>query len=67
MSLADTIKAGAKDLEGRVQAAAGAISGDTGMEAAGEAKQVQAKVMQAASDLKDKAQDAISKLSGQAT
>ena len=65
MSMEDTMKAGGKDLEGRLQAAAGAISGDTGMEAAGEAKQVQAKVMQAASDLKDKAQEAMSKLSGE--
>ena len=38
MSMEDTMKAGGKDLEGRLQAAAGAISGDTGMEAAGEAK-----------------------------
>ena len=64
MSLDDTLKAGAKDLEGRLQSAAGAISGDTGMEAAGQAKQVQAQVMQAAGDLKDKAQEVISKLSG---
>jgi uncharacterized protein YjbJ (UPF0337 family) len=55
MSLEDSIKATAKDAEGRLQAAAGALSGDDTMQAKGEAKQVQAQVMHAAGDLKDKA------------
>jgi predicted RNA-binding protein with PIN domain len=42
----------------RLQAAAGALSGDEAMQAQGEAKQVQAQVMHAAGDLKDKAQQA---------
>jgi uncharacterized protein YjbJ (UPF0337 family) len=58
MSLEDSIKATAKDAEGRLQAAAGALSGDEAMQAQGEAKQVQAQVMHAAGDLKDKAQQA---------
>jgi uncharacterized protein YjbJ (UPF0337 family) len=60
MSLEDSIKAAAKDAEGRVQAAAGALSGDEAMQAQGEAKQVQAQVMHAAGDLKDKAQQVAS-------
>jgi uncharacterized protein YjbJ (UPF0337 family) len=58
MSLEDSIKATAKDAEGRLQASAGALSGDEAMQAQGEAKHVQAQVMQAAGDLKDKAQHA---------
>ncbi|MFM8260211.1 MAG: CsbD family protein [Vulcanococcus sp.] len=72
MSLEDSIKATAKDAEGRLQAAAGALSGNDAMQAEGEAKQVQAQVMQAAGDLKDKAQqvasavgDALHGLTGQ--
>jgi uncharacterized protein YjbJ (UPF0337 family) len=60
MSLEDSIKATAKDAEGRLQAAAGALSGDDAMQAEGEAKQVQAQVMHAAGDLKDKAQEVAS-------
>ena len=60
MSLDDSIKATAKDAEGRLQAAAGAISGNNAMQAEGEAKQVQAQVMHAAGDLKDKAQQVAS-------
>ena len=60
MSLEDSIKAAAKDAEGRVQAAAGALTGDEAMQAQGEAKQVQAQVMHAAGDLKDKAQQVAS-------
>jgi uncharacterized protein YjbJ (UPF0337 family) len=60
MSLEDTLKASAKDAEGRLQAAAGALSGDESLQAEGEAKQVQAQVMQAAGDLKDKVNQAAS-------
>jgi len=60
MSLEDSIKATAKDAEGRLQAAAGALSGDDAMQAEGEAKQVQAQVMHATGDLKDKAQEVAS-------
>ena len=72
MSLEDSIKATAKDAEGRLQAAAGALSGNDAMQAEGQAKRVQAQVMHAAGDLKDKAQqvasavgDALHGLTGQ--
>ena len=58
MSLEDKIKATAKEAEGRLQAAAGDISGDDQMKAEGEAKQVQANLMDAAGSLKDKVQQA---------
>ncbi|MBM5817183.1 MAG: CsbD family protein [Cyanobacteria bacterium K_Offshore_surface_m2_239] len=58
MSLEDKIKAVAKDVEGRLQSAAGQISGDKPMQAEGEAKQVQAHLMDAAGNLKDKVQQA---------
>ncbi len=55
MSLEDKIKAAAKDAEGKLQAAAGEVTGDDRMKLEGEAKQVQASAMNAAGDLKDKA------------
>lgn len=58
MSLEDKIKSAAKDAEGRLQSAAGAITGDEQMKAEGEAKQVQAHLMDAAGNLKDKVQQA---------
>jgi len=58
MSLEDKIKAAAKDAEGRLQSAAGDISGDQQMKAEGDAKQVQAHLMDAAGNLKDKVQQA---------
>jgi uncharacterized protein YjbJ (UPF0337 family) len=58
MSLEDKIKATAKDAEGRLQAAAGDITGDDQMKVEGQAKQVQAHVMDAAGTLKDKVQQA---------
>ena len=58
MSLEDKIKATAKDAEGRLQAAAGDITGDDRMKAEGEAKQVQPHLMDAAGALKDKVQQA---------
>ncbi|MFI0403836.1 MAG: CsbD family protein [Cyanobium sp.] len=58
MSLEDKIKATAKDAEGRLQAAAGDITGDDRMKAEGEAKQVQSHLMDAGGALKDKVQQA---------
>jgi len=58
MSLQDKIKATAKDAEGRLEAAAGDLTGDDQMKAKGQAKQVQAHVMDAAGALKDKVQHA---------
>lgn len=72
MTLEDKIRATAKDAEGRLQAAAGDLTGDERMQAEGEAKQVQAHLMDAAGTVKDKVQqvaasvgDAIDGLSGQ--
>jgi len=58
MSLEGKVKATAKDAEGRLQAAAGDITGDDRMKAEGEAKQVQSHLMDAAGALKDKVQQA---------
>jgi uncharacterized protein YjbJ (UPF0337 family) len=58
MTLEDKIKAAAKDAEGRLQSAAGALTGDKQMKAEGEAKQVQSHLMDAAGNLKDKVQQA---------
>jgi uncharacterized protein YjbJ (UPF0337 family) len=58
MSLEDKIRATAKDAEGKLQAAAGELTGDDQLKLEGEAKQVQAKVIHAAGDLKDKVADA---------
>ena len=58
MSLEDKIKASAKDAEGKLQAAAGELTGDDPLKAAGEAKPLQAKVIDAAGGLKDKVADA---------
>lgn len=58
MSLEDKIKASAKDAEGRLQAAAGEVTGDDRMKAEGQAKQVQAHLMDAAGALKDKVKQA---------
>ncbi|MCX5950704.1 MAG: CsbD family protein [Cyanobacteria bacterium] len=54
MSINDKGNATAKDAEGRIQAAAGELIDDPVVQAKGEAKQVQAKVMHASDDLGDK-------------
>ena len=54
MGINDKINATAKDAEGKLQAAAGELTDDPLLKAKGEAKQVQAKVMNAADDLGDK-------------
>jgi uncharacterized protein YjbJ (UPF0337 family) len=58
MSFEDKIKAAAKDAEGRLQSAAGSVTGDQQMKAEGEAKQVQARLIDAAGNLKDTVQQA---------
>lgn len=55
MSIEDKIKAAAKDAEGKLQAAAGELTGDHKMKAEGEVKQAQAAALNTAADLKDKA------------
>ncbi|MFM7675411.1 MAG: CsbD family protein [Synechococcus sp.] len=58
MALNDSIQAAAKAAEGRLQAAAGELTGNNTLKAEGEAKQVQAHVIEAAGTLKDKVQAA---------
>ena len=54
MGINDKINATAKDAEGKLQAAAGELTDDPLLKAKGEAKQVQAKVIDVADDLGDK-------------
>lgn len=51
------MKAAAKNVEGKVQSAAGELTGDEKMKAEGELKQVQAAAMNVAADVKDKAEN----------
>lgn len=60
------LNATAKDAEGRLEAAHGDLTGDTGEKIKGQAKQVQASAMQAQSDLKAGIKSAVGKL-GDAT
>jgi uncharacterized protein YjbJ (UPF0337 family) len=55
MGLDDKIKATAKNVEGKVQEAAGNVTGDPGDQAAGKAKQAEAQVRHGVEDIKDEA------------
>ena len=55
MSIEDKIKATAKSVEGKIEAAAGELTWDTQMKVEGQAKQVEGAAMKTAEDLKDKA------------
>lgn len=66
MGLEDKIKAAAKDAEGKLQAAAGELTGDDRLKLKGEAKQVQASAMNAVGDLKDKAVSLLDGIKGAA-
>jgi uncharacterized protein YjbJ (UPF0337 family) len=57
----------AKDAEGRLEAALGELTGDTGHQIKGKAKQVQASAMNAADDLKEGAKAVAKKVSDAAT
>jgi uncharacterized protein YjbJ (UPF0337 family) len=59
MSIEERAKATAKNIEGKVQAAAGEISGDPKDKAKGEAKQAEAKARHAKEDVKDTLKDMI--------
>ncbi|HEY9696474.1 MAG TPA: CsbD family protein [Trichocoleus sp.] len=59
MSTEDRIKAAAKNVEGKVQEAFGDATGDPKHEAAGQAKQGEAKVRNTAEDVKDEVKRAI--------
>lgn len=55
MSLDERAKAAAKNVEGKVQDAAGRVTGDPADQAAGKAKQAEAQARNAKEDLKDSA------------
>ena len=55
MSLEERAKAAAKSVEGKVQDAAGKVTGDPADQAEGKAKQVEANARNAKEDLKDSA------------
>jgi uncharacterized protein YjbJ (UPF0337 family) len=59
MSIEDRAKATAKNLEGKAQEAFGKVTGDPEDEAAGKAKQAEAKVRHAAEDVKDEVKKAV--------
>ena len=55
----ERIKAAAKNIEGKVQAAAGELTGDQRQKVEGQAKQAEAKAMNAKEDVRDSAKDVI--------
>ncbi|MGG6240758.1 CsbD family protein [Nodosilinea sp. AN01ver1] len=59
MSIEDRAKATAKNIEGKMQAAAGEITGDPKDKAEGEAKQAEARATHAKEDVKDSLKRAI--------
>jgi uncharacterized protein YjbJ (UPF0337 family) len=59
MSLQDKAKAAAKNVEGKVQEAAGDLTDNHEAKAKGKAKQAEAKVSQRVEELKDDAKDII--------
>jgi uncharacterized protein YjbJ (UPF0337 family) len=59
MSIEDRAKAAAKNLEGKAQEALGKVTGDPKDEAAGKAKQAEAKVRNTAEDIKDEVKKAV--------
>jgi uncharacterized protein YjbJ (UPF0337 family) len=59
MSIEDRAKATAKNVEGKVQEAAGKVTGNTSDEVKGKAKQGQAKAEHAKEDVKDEVKKAI--------
>lgn len=61
MSLEDRANAVAKNVEGKIQEAAGDLTGDTKMKAEGQAKQAQASAMHTVENVKDAAKDIIDK------
>jgi uncharacterized protein YjbJ (UPF0337 family) len=58
----DKVKATAKKMEGKLEAAAGELTGDQEMKLRGEAKQVKGAAMDAAGQVKDKAKGVVDNL-----
>jgi uncharacterized protein YjbJ (UPF0337 family) len=61
--MSNKVDAAAKDAEGKLQSAFGDITGDTGHQIKGQAKQVQASVMNTAENFKQAAQSVATKVS----
>jgi uncharacterized protein YjbJ (UPF0337 family) len=59
MSTQDKIKATAKNIEGKIQAAVGEVTGSNEDKVKGEAKQAEAQARQTIEDAKDHVKDAI--------
>ena len=57
MSLQERAKAGAQNIEGKIEEAIGNITHDSSKQAEGQAKQVEANIRNASEDAKDKAKD----------
>jgi len=61
-TMSNKVNAAAKDAEGKLQSAYGEITGDTGQQIKGKAKQVQGSAMNAAEDLKQGAKSVAKKV-----
>lgn len=59
MGLDDKIKATAKNIEGKVQAAVGEITGDTKAKIEGNAKQAEAQIGHTVENVKDKIKESL--------
>jgi uncharacterized protein YjbJ (UPF0337 family) len=59
MSMKNRAKATAKNIEGKVQEAAGDVTGDPKTQAEGKEKQAEAKIRHAVEDVKDQAKEII--------
>jgi uncharacterized protein YjbJ (UPF0337 family) len=59
MAIEDRVKATVQNIEGKVQAAMGELTGDTKTKAEGEAKQAEAQLTHAKEDVKDALKNAI--------
>ncbi|MEI6332763.1 MAG: CsbD family protein [Pseudanabaena sp.] len=59
MSLEDRAKAAAKNVEGKVQETVGDLTGNTKEQVQGKAKQAEARVRNAAEDVKDEVKKAV--------
>jgi len=61
-TMANKADAKAKEVEGKLESAAGALTGDTGKQIKGNAKQVQASAMKAGENMKDGAKSVAKKI-----
>jgi uncharacterized protein YjbJ (UPF0337 family) len=59
MSIEDRVKAAARNIEGKIQEAAGEVTGDPEDKTEGKAKQAEAEARNAVENVKDKAKEII--------